>query len=309
MANDPDVQRRIIARRRGNRLGFWFFKASLRLFGLKGTYGLLYFVCAWYLLFDRPAVRVALAYLRRRFRGASPGRLRWLAYQLFISQGRCLIDRHALISGHVAFEFDKAGFENLHAALSVPRPGCVLLLCHAGNWQLAMSQLPLLDRAICSLMRPEDNPAVAGSLRVNQAGKSFRVVSPEQFLGGVVELLNAVQAGEIVMMMGDRGYGYSTVDVPFLGDPAALPCGAFTLAAAAGCPIVALLTAKTGTTRYRIEVPAVFRPRYVPGRPRKEQLNTWVHEYAAVLESYCARHPLQFFLFHDVWSESSARRQ
>ena len=308
MEDDPDAQRRIITRRRGNRLGFWFFKVALRLFGLRGAYGLLYIVCAWYVIFDRTAVRIAQTYLRRRFRGASPGRLLRLAYQLFISQGRSLIDRHALISGHVAFEFETAGFERLHAALSAPRPGCILLICHAGNWQLAMSHLPRLDRPICSLMRPEDNPAVAESLRINPLGSSFRIVSPEQFMGGVVELLNALQAGEIVMMMGDRGYGYSTVDVPFLGDPAAFPGGAFTLAAAAGCPIVVLLTAKTGTTQYRIEVPAVFRPRYVPGRPKKEQLGAWVREYAAILESYCQRYPLQFFLFHDVWAEASTQR-
>ena len=32
------------ARKRGNRLGFWFFKTSLRAFGLRGAYGLLYVV-------------------------------------------------------------------------------------------------------------------------------------------------------------------------------------------------------------------------------------------------------------------------
>lgn len=45
------------------------FKASLKIFGLSGTYGLLYFVCLYYLVFDRAAVASSMAYIRRRFRG------------------------------------------------------------------------------------------------------------------------------------------------------------------------------------------------------------------------------------------------
>ena len=39
-----------VERKRGNRLGFWFFRQRrVRLFGLRGAYGLLYFVCLYYL--------------------------------------------------------------------------------------------------------------------------------------------------------------------------------------------------------------------------------------------------------------------
>ena len=81
------------ARKRGNRLGFWFFKTSLRAFGLRGAYGLLYVVCLYYLAFDRPAVRGAMAYIRRRFPGAGAARRLLLVYRLFINQGKNLIDR------------------------------------------------------------------------------------------------------------------------------------------------------------------------------------------------------------------------
>jgi len=35
-----------INKKRGNELGFWFFRAALKLFGLAGACGLLYFVYA-----------------------------------------------------------------------------------------------------------------------------------------------------------------------------------------------------------------------------------------------------------------------
>ena len=93
-AEQIDPARKIAARKRGNRLGFQFFEASLRLFGLRGAYGLLYLVCPYYLLFDRTAVRASLAYIRRRFPRDGALKRLWLVYQLFISQGRSLIDRH-----------------------------------------------------------------------------------------------------------------------------------------------------------------------------------------------------------------------
>ena len=39
--------------KRGNELGLWFFMVFLRLFGLRGAYGLLYIVCLYYVIFGR----------------------------------------------------------------------------------------------------------------------------------------------------------------------------------------------------------------------------------------------------------------
>ena len=55
-------------KKRGNSLGMAIFQSSLKLFGLSGAYGLLYFVCLYYLVFDRIAVASSMAYIKRRFR-------------------------------------------------------------------------------------------------------------------------------------------------------------------------------------------------------------------------------------------------
>jgi predicted LPLAT superfamily acyltransferase len=54
-------------KKRGNRLGFWFFENVLRTSGLKPAYGFLYLVCLHYLLFDPSARRGALATTRHEF--------------------------------------------------------------------------------------------------------------------------------------------------------------------------------------------------------------------------------------------------
>jgi predicted LPLAT superfamily acyltransferase len=294
--------RKIRVRQRGNALGFWCFKISLRWFGLKGAYGLLYIVCPYYLLFDWKADRAARAYVRRRFPGHGPVR-QWIDIcRLFIGQGRTLIDRYYLISGAGRFETRVEGQADLRALLD-RGSGFVLVTAHVGNWQAIMAYLAEFRRKVNLVMRPEDNAAVQASLRMGAEGQAIAIISPEGFLGGVVETMNALKRDEVVSIMGDRSYGYSPVEVDFLGGRAWFASGAFHIAAMANCPAVVLLSAKTGTRRYDLKLAAVFHPRYQPGVPKADQLRGWVQDFARTLEAYLAEHPYQCFLFYDLWSK------
>ena len=63
----PEQKQQARERRRGNALGFWFFMAFLRLFGLRGAYGLLYIVCLYYVLFAPSLVSSASSPSALRF--------------------------------------------------------------------------------------------------------------------------------------------------------------------------------------------------------------------------------------------------
>lgn len=300
-----DAGRRIEARRRGNALGFWFFKTALRLFGLRGSYGLLYLVCLHYALFDRAAVAGASAYLARRFPAHGRLRRRHDAYRLFVEQGRQLVDRYALMNGVVEFDTRVTGTERL-TRLTEQGGGFVLLTAHVGNWQTVMTYLRRLGRKVNLVMRPEDNPAVRQSLQIDAAGGAVSIISPEGFLGGVVEAMNALGRGEVVSLMGDRSYGFSPVAVDFLGARAWFASGAFHIAAMAGTPVVVLLSAKTGPRQYALDVAALWEPRYSAGVPKEEQRRQWVQEFALTLERYVGEHPYQCFLFCDLWAAEPA---
>lgn len=293
----------VSARKRGNALGFWFFRSFLRVFGLRGAYGLLYPVCTYYLLFDRTAVRAAQAYIRRRFRGHGPLRQHWDVYRLFVSQGRNLIDRYYLLGGGPGIEIRLEDGDRLDAVLQ-GQQGFVLLLAHLGNWQAIMTVLRRFQRQVYLVMRPEDNPAVAGTLRIGADAERVSVISPEGPLGNVVAIMDAIEHGGVVAIMGDRSYAFRSVPVDFLGDRARFSCGAFHIAAAAGCPLVVLLAAKTARRTYVVRVEDVFHPRYQAGAGKREQLRGWVQQFAKRMERYVAQYPFQCFLFHDVWREA-----
>ena len=115
--------------------------------------------------------------------------------------------------------------------------------------------------------------------------------------------MKAIQNGQIVSIMGDRPYGFSARETTFMGEPVRFPYGTFSLAAAAQCPVVVLLSAKTGANRYLVRVARIIQP---PGgrRARKEQeISAALREYAATLEEYVAEHPLQWFAFRDIWTQ------
>jgi predicted LPLAT superfamily acyltransferase len=302
-ATDPD--RRIETRRRGNRLGFWFFRIATRLTGLRGAYGLLYLVCPYYALFDRAAIAAASAYLGRRFPGLRGMRLRGAVLRLFLHQGRGLVDRHASQAGAFRFEIDASELDRIAPLLSDPGRGFVLLLAHAGNWQIALPSLQALGRKVCLLMRKEDNPAVRDSLRIDDEGGAFDIVSPERFLGGVVDLVDRLRRGQIVSIMGDRSYGFSPVPVRFIGGTAAFPGGPYSLAAAAECPIVTLFCTRTSLRHYRIEVPLVFAPADLPAGTRRQRLLASAQKFADEVGRYAREHPYECFLFHDVWKDAA----
>lgn len=273
--------------------------------GLRAAYFLLQFVTTHYLIFDRAAVRSALVYIVKRFPRA--GRFEQYRHvrRLFLNQGRQLIDRYALTCEADYFEFRQLDTQETLDTIQDSQGGVVLLTSHVGNWQVALMQMGHLKKRISIVMRPEDNPAVRESLGVGtHDAKPVRVIDPQGHLGGVLEIMEALNEGDLVCMMGDRSYGFDTVEVPFLGHPAYFPYGPFAVAAATGSPVVALLTHKIAERKYIADMSNMWRPNYVKGASKKEQLRTWVGEYVALLGSFVNKHPYDCFLFYDVWSSN-----
>ncbi|NCC49825.1 MAG: hypothetical protein EOM20_01285 [Spartobacteria bacterium] len=296
-----DKKRQIYAKKRGNRLGFLFFLVFFRILGLKCAYFLLHFPCSYYLFFDPEAVESALAYVSRRFPDYGWWRQRFAVYRLFLSQGRVLIDRHCMVYKPQLFETEFHGYQDIEALVEQSEQGFILLMSHTGNWQAILPAIQHLRRPVCLLMRPEDNPAVVEALRLDYGKNNIKIVSPEQFLGGVIELMKLIEQGCLVAMMGDRCYDFNSITVDYLGDRAAFPYGAFAIAAAAHCPVLTLMSSKRDTHHYDIEVGSCFTPQYQNKRDKKKELRQWTQAYANLLEKYVAAHPFQCFLFHDVW--------
>ena len=291
-------------KKRGNKFGFWFFRAALKLFGLPGAYGLLYFVCLYYLLFDRPAVSSSMAYIKRRFKSYNTFQKTLCVYNLFINQGKNLIDRYYILSGLGEFDIEIQGYDKIQNLLSSSQKGVILLTAHVGNWQVTMTVLKRLEKTVYLLMSPEENIAVKKTLSVDSDKEKLRIISSGNFLGGVIEIMKVINEGSLVSIMGDRSDGYPSAEAYFLGEKADFPYGAFSIAAAAQCPVVVLLSAKVSTRKYVADVSHVIFPRYSSRNKKHEEISAWVQEFAGILEGYAEKYPFQWFVFRDLWKKN-----
>ncbi|MCD4777974.1 MAG: lysophospholipid acyltransferase family protein, partial [Desulfobacterales bacterium] len=286
----------INTRKRGNKFGFWFFKALLKLFGLRKTYGFLYIVCLYYLVVDRTAVSAALSYINKRFPDCGYLIRLLHVYRLFISQGKQLIDRYASVAEHTRFDIQLNGYNELIALLRNNKQGIILLTSHTGSWQIALTALKKIGRTVYLLMRPEDNIAVRSSLNIDREHDDIKIISPEQYLGGIVEIMDVLKKGHIVSIMGDRKYGAKSVEVAFLGEKAWFPFSGFAVAAAVESPVVVLLSNKVSSHKYIVDVSNVIYPRYDRKYNKQQQLHQWVQNYVEIIEAFVKKYPYQCFL-------------
>ena len=294
-----------LSKKRGNKFGFWFFKISIDVFGLSGAYGLLYFVCFYYLIFDRAGFSSCMAYINRRFKGYGFFQRVFGVYRIFVNQGKNFIDRYYSISGLGSFDLKLNGYDKISRLLKESDKGFILLTAHVGNWQVTMRALEGLGRTVNLLMRPEDNAAVKDVLNIDGEAAKLKIISTEGLLGGVVESVNAINRGEIVSIMGDRSYGADSVKVDFLGDSAQFPYAAFKLAAAVRCPVVVLLSAKVSAKGYVVDTSMVIEPTHTSRNRKQQDIKGWVQEFANVLEGYVAKYPYQWFVFYDIWDKEN----
>ncbi|MEI8078997.1 MAG: lysophospholipid acyltransferase family protein [bacterium] len=282
----------------GNRFQHGIFQFLIRLGGQRAAMPLLYAVALYYVLL-RPAVRRRFApYLSRRFPGTTAWQRLGLAYRLAVEFGTVLIDRAAVgICGFDANSTTLSGRETLLALLAEGH-GAVLLTAHVGCWQIVMAALSFIRVPVHLLMVREEGDLDRHYFEYRGLACPFQIIDPSGFLGGSIELLQALKRGDMVSIMGDRMFGSrkNAVAVPFVGDTAQFPVSPFKIAAAAGAPVVVVLSHRTGPARYHLEVAKVIR---VPNHPHLSpaELGPLVAQYSQCLDDYVTRHPFQFFNF------------
>ncbi len=297
------TQKDNISRKRGTALGYFIFKITVRLFGLRAAYFLLYFVCLYYLLFDYQAVKSSLAYIKRRFPNKNSLQYFFYVYRLFISQGKQLIDRYAALSGIVKFDISLEGKDTLDKALENRKGGFILLTAHFGNWQAALMTLKYLKKEVFLVMRPEDNIEIEKVLGLRKEDKFLNFISSDGGPESVLTIVRALENGSIVSIMGDRRYDFDYVEVNFLNDTAYFPYGAFSIAASLGCPVVVLLSPRTGFKKYVVNIQNIIYPEYKEQTNKKQQIKNFVQEFASILENYTMKYPFQCFIFHNIWEK------
>ena len=279
-----------------------FFYFLIRLGGRHIAYPFLYPVVLYYLVCRPDQRRKSRYYLDRRF----PGRRGFAAlkdsYHMIMGLSRSLVDRALVgICGPQILQTEFPEGERLFN-LAKAGKGLIILTTHVGCWQSAMIYLSKLKRPIHMLMQQDEGDIDRHYFEHSGEKNPFRMIDPTGFLGGTLEMVAALQQGDVVCIMGDRlkGAEENSLAVDFLGAPVNFPVAAWKLAAVTETPLAILFPLKTGPDRYSIDLAEVIKIKPEDARPI-ERLHPYLTRYVKKLEELCIKEPFQFFNFYDMW--------
>ncbi len=254
-----------------------------------------------------PSVRAkSRAYIMRRFSPTNCWSFFKHTYRLNLTFARTLVDRAALgILGTVQVSSTKEERE-LCQRLLAQKKGLILLSAHVGCWQMAVNLMQFLPgkKQVVYYRNPKDHDkTVSGHGRL---APSFSFIDPSGPLGGVVEMISALQRGEIICAMGDRvfGAGKNAVPVQFLGGTIQVPYSFYRLSAITGAPIVVMFF--PWLERGKFASCTKLTLQVLDEGPIKTNYVKYAQQFVDALASFCIQYPYQFFNYFDLWSEPHA---
>jgi predicted LPLAT superfamily acyltransferase len=272
-------------------------------------------IAIYYTVFAADARRASQAFLARidRARGGAarkPG-LRE-TYRHFHSFAEGILDRLSLWSGaYDKFEVVLHGCEKMEKLVESGR-GAFMIGAHLGNFDM----LRLVSRK-------ENIPVNVLMLATNaeRINEAFEALDPEcnvrvidigtASVGTALKIRRCVNRGEFVAVLADRtlpGGRDRIVRANFLGEAAPFPEGPFRLSMVTQLPLVLTIALKTGPNRYEIFMEEIAGGEPVPAAERAKVIQERVETFAARLEHFCLREPLQWFNFYDFWAEIEDER-
>ncbi|PFH12601.1 putative LPLAT superfamily acyltransferase [Collimonas sp. PA-H2] len=295
----------------GMRLLFWVYRIAGRWpFRIA-----LYPVLGWYLLSKPAARRASMTYLQRlctfdpavgRINRIRPG-LRGV-FQHFASFAENILDKMLLWGGlFKTAEVVSFGREQMLENIQAQRGG--LLICaHLGNLELCR----VLSRQrqalrITVLVHTKHAQAFNRLLAKLDPDSQLNLMQVSEMTPATAMILaEKVGRGEFVAIAGDRipvSAAPRVARASFLGKTAAFPVGPYVLASLLQCPVYLLFSmTKNGHSECHFEL---FRETIrLPRKERDLILNELAAAYAARLEHFCLRAPLQWFNFYDFWQLS-----
>jgi predicted LPLAT superfamily acyltransferase len=290
------------AHRRLGRLGDWPFRA------------LLFVVMLWFFAVRRLARRSSLEYLRRLHRasgGQTPAPTWRNSFRHFMCFAETILDKLLAFSGGLDnIPFHIEGMAHVLPLLQENR-GALLVTAHLGN-------LELCRRLRCRLPPECPPPRLTVLVHTRHAegfNRMLQRLDPTQDVellqvtsltpATAMRLAERVAAGNFVVIAGDRvpvtPGATSTLATPFLDEPAHFPIGPYVLAAALGCPVFMLFSARRGADFFVTLRPLAERI-ILPRRDRHAAIRPHLAAYADALAEECRKNPLQWFNFFPFWA-------
>lgn len=230
------------------------------------------------------------------------------AYRVFWNFAWTIADNVRFKELRATPDWDFVGLEHFHA-LQAREGGAIILTAHMGSYDLgAQLFAETTSRRIVMVRAPEVDPETRKheeELHRRTVGDAIKIDFSTRASELALDLLHAVQAGEIVAIQGDRVTpGISTLPATLFGKATTVPAGPFALAMAARVPIYPLFIVRLGRRSYRLLVCAPIEVRRT--RDRADAFQQAVEQWTRNLEQVIETSWYQWFQFAPFYEERAA---
>jgi len=231
------------------------------------------------------------------------------AYRVFWNFAWSIADTVRFREERMMPDWEFVGVEHFDR-LQAYEGGGVIITAHMGSYDLGAHVFSATSRRPIVMVRaPEVDPqtrAFEESSQARSRSDALRIDFNTKASELALELLHAIQRGDLVAIQGDRATpGIATIPATLFGKPARLPAGPFALAMAARVPVFPLFIMRAGRRRYRLVTCA---PIHVERRSRlrDDDLRAAAEQWSKLLEDVIARGWYQWFAFEAFAGEEAA---
>ncbi len=295
---------------------FWLMKLTAlgtRLLGRRLLSPILYGVVLYFFLFGRQARRSAWQYQQRLAEWSNrpdllPSHRR--VFGQFMAFADALLDKLDVWNGKLSLEqieiIDPA---QLRQQLRGER-GQMLVGAHLGNLEVCRALAELGEQVTMNVLVHTKHAERFNRLLGEAGATHLRLIQVSELDPAIMlQLSERLERGEWLAIAGDRVplHGARTVEVDFLGHPAAFPQGPWLLAGLLKCPLNLLFCLKQ-QGRYQVMLePFASTIEWRRGQ-REPVIAEWAGRYADRLGHYCLQAPQQWFNFYPFWKTDDDAR-
>jgi Kdo2-lipid IVA lauroyltransferase/acyltransferase len=257
------------------------------------------FLGQWLYRLDRKHRTIALDNLARAFGGEkTPSEISTIARKVFANLFRILFEIGWLVRldpRDVRRQVKISGWQNFSKTLRTGK-GALVLLAHAGNWELLAAMPPMVGVPVNVLYRPLDFKPLNLFFKSIRSRFGTRLVSTRR---SARQVLRALGRGEIVGVLMDQNVDwYEGVFAQFFGRRAATNKGFALLALKTGAPVIPVFMIRE-EDGFRVDIWPEIPLIKTGDRTKDVERNT--QQYNDVIERFVRRYPEQWFWVHQRW--------
>lgn len=239
---------------------------------------------------------IAYRYFRERH-GYGRWKSAWATFVNHCLFSQVVVDRFAIFAGK-HFDLNIVGYDNF-LRLAAQDDGFMMFSSHVGCYEVAGCSLVSETKPFNALVYGGEKETVMEGRKKKLDRNNITMISVLPDMSHLFKINEALANNEIVSMPADRSVGSSkTLRVEFLGAPASLPMGPFSVATMRSLNVIAVNVMKTSSKGYTVYVTPLT---YDKQASRKEQMIQLAQSYAHELETCVRQYPTQWYNYYDFW--------